>query len=92
MEALLRDDLTALGFNLNEDIIDIEIGCGCHNEYEIIKRIGRLRVRAQELAVKVYSCLRSRLRLTSSLEYGRRSSPFSYLHYRPEHLAIDLNA
>ena len=51
-ERSIRDDLAKFGIEEN-DISHIEIGCGCRREHEILKRIAKLLVTAQENAVKV---------------------------------------
>ena len=44
-------DLVTLGFG--DDAIDhIEIGCGCAREHAILRRLARLKVEAQEIAVR----------------------------------------
>ena len=51
-EQTLRQDLQRIGFR-EEEISHIEMGCGCRKEAKLLRRIQRMRVRAQELGVRV---------------------------------------
>ena len=53
LEATLREDLLRVANVSDDDLSHIEIGCGCGRERRLLQRIAGLRVRAQELSVRI---------------------------------------